>query len=121
MSPILEVCSQKRRYQSTNIANAFGAIGYLAAIAAQISMCIRPRAVFIEGAIVDAVGTCLAVSMSLLASWCVVKAREHTSAPGHLSDYNSSACVVSAIWLMFNVWSASECINPSNLPQQHWN
>lgn len=74
-------------------------------------MRIRPRAVFIEGAIVDAIGTCLAASMSLLASWCVVKAREHTSAPGHLAGYNSSACAVSAIWLMFNVWCVQKCLS----------
>jgi hypothetical protein len=52
--------------------------------------------------------TCTSAALCSLAVLSAVKAKEHTiPSGGSLDDYNSSACAVSAVWLIFAIWFVS--------------
>ena len=67
-----------------------------------------PRAKFMKIMLFDLLSTCVSASLCCLAVFSAVKARQH-STPTNASDsvkngYNSDACAVSAIWLIFMIW-----------------
>jgi hypothetical protein len=107
----------------------YSTVGYVIAIISVLSFCILPRAKFLQTMMLNVVslsplflcfgfakhkrlkigeiGTCIAAAMSLLASYCIIKARQNTAQAADSEDptlYNSSA---SAVWLFFNVWMAN--------------
>lgn len=107
-------------------------LGYLVAIMSILSFAIMPRAKFFQTMVLNIVctpflfryspvaekkqlGTCIGAAMTLLAIYCAVQARVHTthalpaasgspSPSAQARGYNSSASVVSAIWLFVNVY-----------------
>lgn len=101
-------------YQSTAVAETYSTIGYLVAIMSVLSFAILPRSKFLQTMLLDIIGVCIGAAVALLQIYCSVQARAHTTplpsssssgpSPGAaVSDYNSSAAVVCAIWLFFNV------------------
>lgn len=96
------------RYQTDAVSKMTSNVGYLASTIAIISHTLGPRAKFMKIMSFNLLSTCIAASLSCLCLYCSVKAREHTTPPDASLDvaagYNSSACVVSALWLMFSVW-----------------
>lgn len=96
------------RYQTDSVSNMTSTVGYLASTIAIISQSLGPRAKFMKIMCFDLLSTCLAASLSCLCLYCSVKARENTTppdaTPAQAAGYNSSACVVSALWLMFSIW-----------------
>ena len=105
-------------YQSTSVARVYSTLGYLVAIMSVISFAILPRAKFIQTMLFNIIGVCIGAALALLAIYCSVQARSHTTprpqstsggpSPGTaLSGYNSSASAVSAIWLFFNIYLAN--------------
>jgi hypothetical protein len=95
-------------YQADAVAAFYGTIGYLVAILSVLSLPIMPRGKFIQHMTLLLLATCLAAAVNLLALYCAVKAREHTTPPGHsLAAYNSSASAVLALWLIVEVYFLS--------------
>ena len=72
-----------------------------------VSICILPRAKFIQNLIFNIIGTCLASAIALLGLWSAVQARIHTTPAGSKAPYNSSASTICAIWLIANIWLAN--------------
>ncbi|MCJ1310085.1 hypothetical protein MMC25_003746 [Agyrium rufum] len=104
-------------YQATPVADTFVTVGYLVAIMSILSFSILPRAKFAQTMILNVIGVCIGAAVALLAIYCSVKARQHTSPPQKGSQgptpgttvvpYNSSASAVSAVWLFFNILVAN--------------
>jgi hypothetical protein len=70
------------------------------------SQCLFPRAKFMKIMVYNLVSTCTSAALCCLAVFSAVKARQLTTLPGgNLEDYNSSACAVSGVWLLFAIWS----------------
>jgi hypothetical protein len=92
-------------YQSTAVAHYFTTLGYLVAIASILAVPIMPRAKFLQTLLFNVLATCVGASISLLALWTSIQARNHTQAPGTpLTAFNSSQAAVCAIWLFFEVY-----------------
>ncbi|KAJ9629567.1 hypothetical protein H2203_001941 [Taxawa tesnikishii (nom. ined.)] len=112
-------------YQATDFADTYTTLGYLVGIVSILSFAIMPRAKFLQTIFFNLVATCLAISVALLAIYCAVQARLHTShtavavapgtggagstgtpAPGAATSvvYNSSASAVCGIWLFFQIY-----------------
>lgn len=71
-----------------------------------------PRARFIETMFLDVLAVCLATSFALLTSYCSARARALTPSsppkPGSVRPgYNSSASVICAVWLFFQIYLAN--------------
>ena len=99
--------SYMSRYQATSIADIEFAVGYLAAILTVSAQCLMPRAKFMKIVFFSVLSTCGGAALSCLVVLCSVRARQHTT-PANASQsvregYNSSASVVSAIWLFFSI------------------
>jgi len=67
-----------------------------------------PRAKFMKIILFDILSACVSASLCCLAVFCAVRAREHNT-PADASEsvrtgYNSDACAVAAIWLLFMIW-----------------
>lgn len=104
LPPIIAIAA----YQAPPWANHFGTLGYLVAIASILAFCIMPRGKFIQTLILNTLSICLAAAVNLLALFCAIKAREHTTPAGRPpTGYNSSASAVLAIWLIVQTY----CIN----------
>ncbi len=97
------------------MARTFSTLGYLVSIISVLSLCIMPRAKFIQTIFLNIVGICIGAAVASLAIFCAVKAREHTThrgqatangpSPGTMvSEYNSSASAVCGVWLFFNIY-----------------
>jgi hypothetical protein len=93
------------------VAETYSTLGYLVAIVSIISFCIMPRAKFIQTMIMNLIAICLGAAIGLLVVYCSVQARLHTrvaplagSPDAGTVSYNSSASVVSAVWLFFQVY-----------------
>lgn len=94
-------------YQSHLVSHKFTTIGYLVAISSILGFTIMPRGKFIQTMTFNIISVCLAAAVNLLALYCGVKARQHTTPPGPPSKvvpYNSSASAVLAIWLCVQVY-----------------
>ena len=102
-------------YQGTSFANTFSTLGYLVAIMSVLSFAILPRSKFIQTMLLNVIAICFGAAVLLLALYCSVQARAHTTpvrspssngpSPGaSVVPYNSSASAVCAIWLFFNIY-----------------
>ncbi|KAL8691620.1 MAG: hypothetical protein Q9218_003195 [Villophora microphyllina] len=102
-------------YQDTGFADTYSTIGYLVAIMSILSFAIMPRAKFVQTMLFNIVGICIGSCIALLAIYCSVQARAHTTrhteptsggpSPGAaVAPYNSSASAVCAIWLFSNIY-----------------
>lgn len=102
-------------YQGTSFADTFSTLGYLVAIMSVLSFAILPRSKFIQTMLLNVIAICLGAAVLLLALYCSVQARAHTTpvrspssngpSPGtSIVPYNSSASAVCAIWLFFNIY-----------------
>ncbi|KAF6222410.1 hypothetical protein HO133_001496 [Letharia lupina] len=102
-------------YQSTDFAQVYSTLGYLVAIMSVLSFAILPRSKYIQTMLFNIIGLCIGAAVALLEIYCSVQARAHTTpsvkatgngpSPGTaVSNYNSSASAVSAIWLFFNIY-----------------
>ncbi|KAL8728704.1 MAG: hypothetical protein Q9181_005250 [Wetmoreana brouardii] len=109
-------------YQNTGFADTYSTLGYLVAIMSILSFAIMPRAKFVQTMLFNIISICVGASISLLAIYCSVQARAHTTprppsgpqsssggpSPGAaVAPYNSSASAVCAIWLFFNIYVAN--------------
>ncbi|KAI9758725.1 MAG: hypothetical protein M4579_002900 [Chaenotheca gracillima] len=94
-------------YQAEPIAKTYTTIGYLISIVALLSMCVLPRAKFLQTMVLNIIGICIGAAVALLALYSAVKARERTTPAGSVQRYNSSASAVCAVWLFFNIWIAN--------------
>ncbi|KAI9837323.1 MAG: hypothetical protein M1819_000397 [Sarea resinae] len=101
--------------QITPIADHFLTQGYVFPVASVLGLCILPRAKFFQTIILDILAICLSAAMALLAIFCSVQAREHTTpkvstvaahnpSSNSKAPYNSSASAICAIWLFFNIY-----------------
>ena len=96
-------------YQSTGFAETFSTIGYLVAIMSILSFAVMPRAKFTQTMLFNVIGICIGSCVALLAIYCSVQARAHTTprlssgpksssggpSPGAaVAPYNSSASAV---------------------------
>ena len=93
-------------YQSTTVAKRYTTVGYILAMIAFFSMAMLPRAKYLEALLFNIIATCIGSALSLLAIWCGIKARQHTTSPGSTAAYNSSQAAVCAIWFFFSQWAA---------------
>ncbi|KAJ5771702.1 hypothetical protein N7520_002231 [Penicillium odoratum] len=98
-------------YQSTAISEITTTIGYLSALISVLSQALMPRAKFMKIIFYDILSACVSASLCCLAVFCAVRAREHNT-PADASEsvrtgYNSDACAVAAIWLIFMIWGAN--------------
>ncbi|KAF4553310.1 ER transporter-like protein 1 [Elsinoe fawcettii] len=109
-------------FQATDFAETYTTLGYLVGIVSILSFSIMPRAKFLQTMFYLLFTTCFASAVALLAIYCCVQARLHTTpeqdAPGtggagttgtpspgaSTAPYNSSASAVAAIWLFVEVW-----------------
>ncbi|KMQ41869.1 Brefeldin A sensitivity protein-related, domain of unknown function DUF2421 [Trichophyton rubrum] len=92
-------------YQSDLVTGISQNYGFLSAIVAVVAQCLLPRARFTKIMIFSLSALCVSASICCLGIYCVVKAREHTTAPGKpAGGYNASACAVAAIWFLFAIW-----------------
>ena len=91
-------------YQAPAVASIYSTLGYLVPIISVLSMCIMPRAKFIQTMVINLVGVCVGSAVALLGIWSGVKAREHTTPAGTITAYNSSQSAVCAIWLFANIY-----------------
>ncbi|KAJ5261147.1 hypothetical protein N7478_011742 [Penicillium angulare] len=98
-------------YQSSAISDITTTIGYLSALISVLSQALMPRAKFMKIVFYDLLSTCVSASLCCLAIFCAVKAREHDLPPdaseSERNGFNSDACAVSAIWLIFMIWGAN--------------
>ena len=92
--------------QSTIVAKRYTTVGYIISMIAFFSMAMLPRAKYLEALAYNILAACLAAALSLLAIWCGIKAREHTTPPQSTAAYNSSQAAVCAIWFFFSQWAA---------------
>ncbi|KAJ5819558.1 hypothetical protein N7474_005149 [Penicillium riverlandense] len=98
-------------YQTDAISNITTTIGYLSALMSIVAQGLMPRAKFMKIMFFDLVSTCVSASLCCLTVFCSVKAREHNT-PANASEsvrngYNSDACAVAAVWLIFMIWAAN--------------
>ncbi|KAJ5101335.1 hypothetical protein NUU61_003557 [Penicillium alfredii] len=97
--------------QSDAISNITTTIGYLSALISVLSQGLMPRAKFMKIMFFDLVSVCVSASLFCLAVFCSVKAREHNLPAGasesDRNGFSSDACAVSAIWLIFMIWTAN--------------
>ncbi|KAJ5931057.1 hypothetical protein N7466_006550 [Penicillium verhagenii] len=98
-------------YQSSAISDITTTIGYLSALISVLSQALMPRAKFMKIIFYDILSACVSASLCCLAVFCAVRAREHNT-PADASEsvrtgYNSDACAVAAIWLIFMIWGAN--------------
>ncbi|KAK4998768.1 hypothetical protein LTR66_002068 [Elasticomyces elasticus] len=127
-------------YQASSVAKTYTTVGYLVAIVSILSFPMMPRAKFLQTLFFNLVGVCLATAVALLAIYCAVQARAHTTpvvrpgtggagtsgtpSPGaQTAGYNSSASAASAIWLIFQIYliSTIRARNPKfTLPGITW-
>ncbi|TID19071.1 MFS transporter [Venturia nashicola] len=98
-------------YEADAVASIYSTLGYLVAIISILSFCIMPRAKFIQTMMLNLFAICLGAAVGLIVVYCSVQARIHTtvisaagSAEAGTVPYNSSASVVSAIWLFVQVF-----------------
>lgn len=63
-----------------------------------------PRAKFIKIISFSVLATCLGAALACIAVLCCVSVRHHS---GSTDGYNSSASVISAVWLLFGIWLAN--------------
>ena len=105
-------------YQGTSFADTFSTLGYLVAIMSLLSFAILPRSKFIQTMLLNIIAICFGAAIVLLAIYCSVQARAHTTpvrspssngpSPGaSVVKYNSSASAVCAIWLFFDIYFAN--------------
>ena len=105
-------------YERKEVAAHFSTLGFIPAIIAVLGMAILPRSKFIQTMFFSVVGVCFGTAIALLQFYCSTQARKHTMkgpmkikmgpSPGaRIVGYNSSACVVSAIWLFANIYVIS--------------
>lgn len=102
-------------YEAPRVAAVYTTIGYLIAIMSHLSLAIQPRAKFVQAMFISILFTCAGAALALLEIQCVVAARSipsggtSTGASGSQEalSYDSSACVVSAVWLFFFVFLAN--------------
>ncbi|GAB7357843.1 hypothetical protein MBLNU230_g0014t1 [Neophaeotheca triangularis] len=110
-------------FQANAYASFFTTIGYLVAVGSILAIPAQPRAKFLQTMLYNLIFLFLASASSLLAMYCAVKARQHTSeqasefgGPGTsglasanapTTRYNSSASAVAGVWLFFLVWMIS--------------
>ncbi|KAL5339387.1 MFS transporter [Aspergillus crustosus] len=97
-------------HQSDAIADITLTAGYLSALISVLSQSLMPRTKFLKIMLFDLLAICVSASLCCLALFCAVKAREHNT-PSDASEsvkngYNSDACAVSAIWLIFMIWGS---------------
>lgn len=99
--PAVLVCA----IQSDTWINHFKTNAYLAPIISTCVLPALPRAMLLRHNIRLTLGFVLTYCWTLLAGWCGVQARQHTThGVDELSAYNSSAEAVVAIFLMFYIW-----------------
>ncbi|CAK4030632.1 hypothetical protein DOTSEDRAFT_68258 [Lecanosticta acicola] len=92
-------------YQAPDVANQYQTIGYLIAIASILGMCIMPRGKFLQSMLLNIIGIGIGASVNLLALYCGIQARLHTTAPGAPpTGYNSSQSAVLAVWLFVQTY-----------------
>jgi hypothetical protein len=104
-------------YQSDGWAKKYTTLGYLTAIMSFLSLAIQPRAKFVQATLVSILFICFGAAFSLLQIRCVTSARQHSTpaATSHATvkgssggkqavAYNSSASVVSACFLFFEMY-----------------
>ena len=92
--------------QSTVVAKRYSVVGYIIAMIAFFNFAMLPRAKFLEALVFNVLSTCVGGALSLLAIWCGVKARQHTTSAGSIAAYNSSQSAVCAIWFFCSQWMA---------------
>ncbi|KAL7908558.1 hypothetical protein GGI35DRAFT_451482 [Trichoderma velutinum] len=101
--PAVLVCA----IQSNSWINHFKTNAYLAPIISACVLPALPRAMLIRHNIRLTLGIVLAYCWVLLAGWCGVQARQHTTNDvNELNAYNSSAEAVVAIFLISFIWCA---------------
>jgi hypothetical protein len=101
LAPAVLVCL----IESTTWINHFTTNSYLASIVATCALPTLPRAKLIDYNFQLALALAVVYCYSLLAGWCGLQARRHTtSSTEELKDYNSSAEAVAAIFLIFIEW-----------------
>lgn len=99
--PAVLVCA----IQSNSWINHFKTNAYLAPIISTCVLPALPRAMLIRHNIRLTFAIVLAYCWALLAGWCGVQARQHTTNDVNgLNAYNSSAEAVVAIFLIFMIW-----------------
>ncbi|OAA70444.1 hypothetical protein ISF_02418 [Cordyceps fumosorosea ARSEF 2679] len=101
--PAVLVCA----IQSDAWISYFGQNAYLAPIAAASVMAGFPQGMMLEFNAKQTLGYTVAYCWALLAGWCGLQARKHTTgAAGDLAAYNASAEAVVAVMLAFGMWVA---------------
>lgn len=99
--PAVLVCA----IQSDTWIAYFGTNAYLAPIAAASVMAGFPQGMLLDFNAKQTLGYAVAYCWALLAGWCGLQARKHTTGPsGDLAAYNSSAEAVVAVLLTFGMW-----------------
>ncbi|TQV92273.1 MFS transporter [Cordyceps javanica] len=99
--PAVLVCA----IQSDTWISYFGQNAYLAPIAAASVMAGFPQGMLIDFNVKQTIGYVVAYCWALLAGWCGLQARKHTTrSPEELAAYNSSAEAVVAVMLAFGMW-----------------
>ena len=104
-------------YQSDAWAKKYKTLGYLSAIMSFLTLCIQPRAKFVQSTLVSIFFICIAAAVSLLQVRCVTSARLHSTprADPHTTviggsggkqavAYNSSASVVAAVFMFVEIY-----------------
>jgi hypothetical protein len=106
-------------YQSDAVAQQYATLGYLVAITSVLGMAILPRGVFIQTMLLNVLAICVAASINLLALYCAIQARIHTTPEGTSPlGYNSSASAVLAVWLIFQTFLTNAL--RASLPQMQF-
>jgi hypothetical protein len=104
-------------YQSDAWAKKYSRLGYLSAIMSFLTLCIQPRAKFVQSTLVSIFFICFAAAVSLLQIRCITSARVHSiaRAASHATiigdsggkqavEYNASASVVAAVFLFVEIY-----------------
>lgn len=96
------------RYQATSIAEIELLVGYIAVILTVSAQCLLPRAKFTKILSFSVLASCSAAALCCIAVICCVRARQN-STPADATQaerdrYNSSASVVSGLWLLLGIW-----------------
>ncbi|KAI5369974.1 Putative ER transporter, 6TM [Septoria linicola] len=92
-------------YQSQAVAGVYSTLGYLIAITSVMGMCIMPRGMFVQTITLNVLAVCIGAAVCLLALYCGIQARLHTTATGSPpTGYNSSSSAVLAVWLFFQTY-----------------
>lgn len=88
------------RYQTDAISSITLTTGYLTALIAVISQCLYPRGKFLKIMFFSVLSTCTAAAICCLGIYSAVKARSSDTT----QTYDSSACAVCGVWLLFIIW-----------------